>query len=44
MGNDQPVVSIVRAWSGALMDNQASGRVYGGAGAGGSLIIGQLGV
>jgi len=37
MVNDRRVVSVVRAWSGALTQttrNQASGRAYGGARAG----------
>jgi len=41
---DQSLASSVPKERSTDADNQASGRVYGGAGAGRSLIIGQLGV
>jgi len=39
---DRSLASSVLEWS-TDTNNQASGRAYGGAGAGDSLIIGQLG-
>jgi len=47
MVNERPVISVVHAlqeWRSTDADNQASGRAYSGAGAGGSLMIGQKGV